>query len=82
MSLPDHCLSLPMWMHHTLILDMATTMQEIEREWQLDKKTTWGFFKSFILHDGSTLVVSTISNLGVTAMFLGALFSLALQKFI
>ena len=82
MSLPDNCLGLPMWMHHTLILDMATTMQEIGKEGKLDKKITWGFFKCFILHDGGTLVVSTISNLGVTAMFLGALFGLALQKFI
>ena len=65
-----------------VLLDMATTMQEIRKEGKLDKKITWGFFKCFILQDGGTLVVSTISNLRVTTMFLGALFGLALHKFI
>ena len=43
-----------------------------------DKKNMWEFFESIILLDGSNLEFTIMSNLGVTAMFPGALFDLAL----
>ena len=39
-----------------------------------DKKNMWEIFESIILFDGGNLVVTTMSDLGVTAMFQFALF--------
>ena len=46
-----------------------------------DKKNMWEIFESIILLNSGNLGVTTMSHLGVTAMFLGALFGLTLQNF-